>query len=249
MGGHRRYSVSQRDNTGEKRGRRRRRADTGGSSLLFSTLEMVFIILLSLSISLSLKTFLFESFNIPSGSMENTLRINDRIIVDKLSMWFNHMPSRGDIVVFQDPGGWLTASEKSSSVIKQPFKTFEKILVFLGIVPNTQEGFLVKRIIGVGGDTVQCCDQSNRLLVNGKPIEENYIKLPSYSDRAHTPHAPITFSVKVPEHYLWVMGDNRYDSCDSLCHIGDVSHGFVPEATVVGKVVYIIWPIKHMKKL
>jgi signal peptidase I len=232
----------------QARGTRRKYQKTS-SPTIFVFFEIIFIILLAVSVSLTLKTFLFESFIIPSASMETTLKINDRIAVDKLSMWFNKKPKRQDVVVFSDPGGWLTEQEATETNTPALTKIFKNVLNFLGMIPSSKEGFLVKRIIGVGGDTVQCCDNNNNIMVNGKALEENYLHFPDYSDSQHTLHAPITFKVKVPKHYLWVMGDNRYNSCDSLCHVNDISHGFVPENDIVGRVSYIIWPLSHFKKL
>jgi signal peptidase I len=101
----------------------------------------------------------------------------------------------------------------------------------------------VKRVIGVGGDTVACCDKQGRVTVNGTPLEER-----DYLARGEEPSA-ITFEQEVPEGHLWVMGDNRSESADSRVHLGDSGGGFVPEKNVVGKVFSVVWPLSHLEMI
>ncbi len=193
--------------------------------------DVALIILAALLISFVIKTFLVRSFYVPSGSMENTLQINDRIMVNELVpdvVGLQH----GDVVVFEDPGGWLPASPASTP---SPLDT---ALAFVGLAPQDSNDHLVKRVIGLPGDTVECCDSFGHLLVNGVPIEEPYLRLPEGTTKA----GALDFSVTVPEGYLWVMGDNRLSSRDSSLHIDDPGKGFVPIDNVVGRAFVISWP-------
>ena len=198
--------------------------------------ELVLLLALALLLAVGIKALFVQAFYIPSGSMENTLRLNDRILVEKVSYWGSGSPQRGDIVVFSDPGGWLDASESP-----QPQNIVARALELVGLFPTG--GHLVKRVIGVGGDTVACCDKQGRVTVNGTPLHEQ-----SYLAPGQRPSL-ITFKEKVPKGYLWVMGDNRSESADSRVHLGDPGGGFVPVDDVVGKVVAVIWPLDHFKIL
>jgi len=194
--------------------------------------EMILLLVLALVLAIVIKAFFLQAFYIPSGSMENTLRLNDRILVEKVTTWNGASPNRGDVVVFSDPGGWLDPSEE------QPASSpVAKALELFGLYPTG--GHLVKRVIGIGGDTVKCCDVHGRVMVNGVPLnEQSYVK-------DHEPPSLIHFKVHVPKGYLWVMGDNRSDSADSRVHLGDPGGGMVPVKDVVGKVFAIVWPLDH----
>jgi signal peptidase I len=166
--------------------------------------------------------------------MNDTLVYNDRILVEKPSYWRGG-PERGDIVVFKDPGGWLGPDEGPSP------SGLTKVLELFGLYPTG--GHLVKRVIGVGGDHVVCCDAQGRITVNGTPLnEEDYLA-------AGEKPSLIKFDKTVPEGYLWVQGDNRSHSADSRVHMGDPGGGFVPEDNVVGKVFAVVWPLGHTKFL
>lgn len=198
--------------------------------------DLVVILLIAILVSWALKTFLIRSFYIPSASMEQTLQIQDRILVNQLVPQV--MPVEyGDIVVFSDPGGWLFPKPK-------PDKGWflggiEWVLSMVGLADADSEEHLVKRVIGMGGDTVVCCTASGQLEVNGIPLDEPYIEVPDGQLAA----ARTEFTVTVPEDSLWMMGDNRYNSQDSLAHIGEPSGGFVPLSRVVGKALVISLPI------
>jgi signal peptidase I len=153
-----------------------------------------------------------------------------------VSYWGSASPERGDIVVFADPGGWLDAA-----AAPQPRNVVAKALEVFGLFPTG--GHLVKRVIGVGGDTVACCDKRGRVTVNGTALHER-----DYLAAGEQPSA-ITFEQEVPEGHLWVMGDNRSESADSRVHLGDPGGGFVPEEDVVGKVFSVVWPLSHLKKI
>jgi len=173
------------------------------------------------------KTFLVQAFYIPSGSMEPTMLVNDRVLVQKVSYW-NGDIKRGDIVVFDDSGQWLTPDQS-----RKPHNFVQSGLEIFGLFPTG--GHLIKRVVGVGGDRVACCDQQGRITVNGEPLDEPYLL---EQDEA----GDQVFDVEVPKNHLWVMGDNRNNSADSRAHLGDPGGGFVPEKNVVGKAWVRVWP-------
>ncbi|MTE21209.1 signal peptidase I [Streptomyces sp. TRM43335] len=217
-----------------KRMRRRRR--------LSMTKEIPVLVGVALLIALVLKTFLVQAFVIPSGSMEQTIRIDDRVLVDKLTPWFGARPERGDVVVFKDPGGWLPPQEEPERDDPVGIKQARQFLTFIGLLPSDDEQDLIKRVIGVGGDTVKCCDADGRVTVNGTPLDEPYL---------HPGNAPsgMPFEVEVPENRIFVMGDHRANSADSRYHLDEPGKGTVPEDLVVGKAVVIAWPYSHWRRL
>lgn len=203
--------------------------------------EIPLLITVALMIALVLKTFLVQAFVIPSGSMEQTIRIQDRVLVDKLTPWFGSKPQRGDVVVFNDPGGWLPPSEQQK---EDPIgvKQVKQGLTFIGLLPSDDEQDLIKRVVAVGGDTVKCCDKDGRVTVNGVPLIEPYL------NPGNVP-STLKFEVKVPTGRIFVMGDHRANSADSRFHLDETDHGTVSEEQVVGRAVVIAWPIGHWRKL
>jgi len=197
---------------------------------------MLLLLGIALVLAVVIKAFFMQAFYIPSGSMNDTLVLDDRILVEKVSYWGDDIPQRGDVVVFDDPGGWLEQadSREADNVVAQTLELF-------GLYPTG--GHLVKRVIGVGGDVVRCCDQQGRMLVNGVPLNER-----SYLAAGVEPSLA-TFRIEVPEGHLWVQGDNRPDSADSRVHLGDPGGGTVPVDLVVGRVFAVIWPFDHAKVL
>jgi signal peptidase I len=195
---------------------------------------MTLLLGVALLLAVVIKAFFVQAFYIPSGSMNDTLVFNDRILVQKMSYWGGGEPERGDIVVFSDPGGWLDAGQGP-----EPGNLVTKGLEVVGLFPTG--GHLVKRVIAVGGDTVQCCDKQGRVRVNGTALHEGAYLAPG------TRPSLTTFKQEVPEGYLWVMGDNRAESADSRVHLGDPGGGFVPVDDVVGKVFAVVWPLGHAK--
>ncbi|MEU5365292.1 signal peptidase I [Streptomyces sp. NPDC005925] len=205
--------------------------------------EVPLLVGMAVLIALVLKTFLVQAFVIPSGSMEQTIQIGDRVLVDKLTPWFGSRPARGDVVVFRDPGGWLqdetTTRKKADPVVVRQIK---ESLTFIGLLPSDNEKDLIKRVVGVGGDRVKCCDAKGRVTVNGVPLEEDYL-FPG--------NAPSTtpFDITVPEGRLWVMGDHRSNSADSRYHRNTDYGGTVSEDEVVGRAMVIAWPLGHWSTL
>jgi signal peptidase I len=194
--------------------------------------ETALLLVLALVLAVGIKTFLMQAFYIPSASMDDTLVQNDRILVEKPSYWGGGSPHRGDVVVFSDPGGWLDAQETQGSG-----GPLGRVLEKVGLYPTG--GHLVKRVIGVGGDEVKCCDAQGRITVNTVPLNEK-----SYLKPGEKPSLT-NFDVTVKPGYLWVQGDNRSDSYDSRGHLGDPGGGQVPADDVVGKVFAVVWPFGH----
>lgn len=208
-------------------------------------LETVVLVVVALGMALLIKTFLVQAFYIPSASMEPGLVKNDRILVQKASYWFGGEPSRGDVVVFKDPGNWLHGPELGPSTL------LAKGLSKVGLYPTG--GHLVKRVIGTPGDTVMCCDAQGRLEVNGVALDEDaFIRPQSDCDGPMVNACEQDWSVTVPDDRLFVMGDNRAasaDSSDRLCRPQqkkcDPDRAFVPIELVVGKVFALVWPPGH----
>ena len=200
--------------------------------------DILLILLAAVVISFLIKTFLIRSFYIPSESMENTLLVNDRIIVNELEPKL--MPiQRGDIVVFKDPGGWLppgTTTTEPNGVAA----FVDWALSIVGLTAPDSNDHLIKRVIGLPGDVVACCNAYGQMTVNGVPLDEaKYLKLPP----GVTKVSKDDFSITVPKNSLWVMGDNRYNSADSRYNRDKPGNGFVPYDDVVGRAVLISWPI------
>lgn len=197
--------------------------------------ETAIIVVTALALSFLIKTFLVQPFFIPSESMEETLLVGDRVLVTKFAPGPLEV-HRGDVVVFKDPGGWLAPQ------VKRPANPLSEALhnvgVFVGLVPADAGEHLIKRVIGVEGDTVECCDEEGRVSVNGVAIDEPY--LAPGSDPSE-----IEFSTTVPEGSLWVMGDNRQQSEDSRYHPGNPGGGSIPVANVVGVAFVKIWPVQR----
>ena len=196
--------------------------------------ELPILVILALLVSLFIKSFLVQFFYIPTGSMENTLQVRDRVAVNRVPFIGNDV-SRGDVIVFRDPAGWLP--EASSVDGNRITNAIREGLVIVGVIPNPAKQYLVKRVIGVAGDKVVAKDQV--LTINGKPTSEPYIfagNTPSDTD----------FNITVPEGKVWVMGDHRGASGDSRVHQDDVNNGMVPVEKITGRVVATIWPLSRI---
>jgi len=221
-------------------------SQSGGASsmsrgLLRFLRDIVVILVVAFTVSFLLKTFLVRSFYIPSGSMEHTLEVNDRILVNQLVPEMVDV-QRGDVVVFRDPGGWLNLPASAQNPTPSPF---ERMLQVLGLAADTSHDYVVKRVIGVGGDHVVCCDANGRVSVNGVPLDEPYAVVPEGKTRV----SDIDFDVQVPEGSVWVMGDNRYSSADSRYHQDEPGRGFVSEQEIVGRAFMLNWPFSRFTLL
>lgn len=209
---------------------------SAGRSVLLFLRDVVVIVAAALVISFLIKTFLIRSFYIPSESMESTLLVNDRIIVNQLVPEVVPL-ERGDIVVFRDPGGWLPAMPETPQAPLEAAADW--VLSLIGLSASDSDEHLVKRIIGLPGDRITCCNDLGQLSINGVPLDEPYVLLPPDT----TDVSGQDFQEDVPEGTVWVMGDNRYDSSDSRFN------GVVPIADVVGRAVVVSWPIDRWQWL
>ncbi|NEA73227.1 signal peptidase I [Streptomyces sp. SID13588] len=204
--------------------------------------EWPLLVGVALVLALGIKTFFVQAFSIPSGSMQNTLQEGDRVLVDKLTPWFGAEPERGEVVVFHDPGDWLKDQpvKHQNAVERQT----QRVLSFIGLMPSADEKDLIKRVIAVGGDTVEC-NAGGPVKVNGVALDEPYI-FPGATPCGDDPVG----TVKVPQGMLWVMGDHRNGSQDSRYHqrqrAGD---GFVPVKNVVGRAFVVAWPMNRWATL
>src|SRR3954465_14706919 len=220
------------------RSQRRKEREAKKGSLLR---ELPVLLLIAFVLALVVKTFFVQAFFIPSGSMEQTLHgctgcTGDRVLVNKVPYWFGE-PEPGEIVVFKGPDPWTPEVS-----VAEPANWFSAALLWLGrtvgVAPPSEDDF-VKRVIATGGQTVQCCDDQGRVMVDGKPLDEPYIF-------ENTPIEPPPFGpATVPEGRLWVMGDHRSASADSKAHIGDKYSGTIGVDDVIGKAAVIVWPISR----
>ncbi|WP_167479658.1 signal peptidase I [Nocardia arthritidis] len=235
------------DADGERTGRRRGKRRANKKQRPFWQ-ELPILIVIAAVIAALMVTFVGRPYVIPSQSMEPTLHgctgcTGDRIYVEKLSYYWGD-PKPGDVIVFVGPPSWNDTykSIRSDNVALRGVQNF---FSFFGLVPP-DENDLVKRVIAVGGQTVQCCDAEGRVMVDGKPLDEPYVKKdykwnPNGANAVY-PAGRVFGPIKVPEGNLWMMGDNRNESRDSRAHVADQYQGTVPIANVRGKAVFKIWP-------
>jgi len=209
--------------------------------------ETILLLAIALALAVVIKALFVQAFYIPSESMEPGLVKNDRILVEKVSYWFGGSPQRGDVVVFQDPGDWLGPAESAG-----PQGGLTQLMATVGLYPSG--GHLVKRVIGVAGDTIKCCDEEGRISVNGKPLDEGSYVKPTGAD-CNGPMIGCNWTAgPVPEGALFVMGDNRAHSADSTVHLCTKSatdcvagDEYVSTDMVVGKVFVLLWPSDRFK--
>lgn len=194
--------------------------------------ETAIIVVSALVLSALVRAFLVQAFYVPSASMEDTLAISDRIIASKITTTMGGV-SRGEVVVFKDPGDWLPDPPPPPDGWRG---IVQSGLTFIGLLPSDSGNDLVKRVIAVEGDRIMCCDADGRIVLNGVPLVEDYIIGPTNQ---------VLFDVVVPRGGVFVMGDNRGNSRDSRFHL-EVDSGAVPTDDVVGRVVLVLWPLTRI---
>ncbi len=196
--------------------------------------ELPILVVIALVLAFIIKTWVVQAFYIPSQSMENTLLVGDKVLVNKFIYEFRDI-ERGEIVVFNGEGSW---DEESTVEVDEPANPVARGFTWvgqqLGVAPTGKE--YIKRVIGVPGDTVECCDSENRLMVNGEAVDEPYLY--PESEETHQEFGP----VEVPDDHLWLMGDHREISYDSRMHQNDPGDGSVSVDSVEGRAFVLIWP-------
>ena len=220
----------------DTRARHPRRRRRRGSFLR----ELPVLLVIAFGLAILIKTFLVQAFFIPSGSMEQTLHgcpgcSGDRVLVNKLTYRFGD-PRPGDIVVLRGPESWAPEAQfaKPTNAVQRLFRAVGSAV---GVAPPGEKDF-IKRVIAVGGQTVQCCDGQGRVTVNSRALTEPYVYISDPQGYRPTPFGPVT----VPAGRLWVMGDHRDQSADSRAHIADGDQGTIAVDDVVGKAFVIVWP-------
>ena len=223
--------------------RRRNQPKTMGRRTLAFVRELIIVVIGAVVVSSLLRAFVGQMFIIPSQSMENTLLVGDRVVVEKLTKF-----QRGDVVVFSDPGGWLEEDPADPG-------PWDKALEFIGLPTKSTPGHLIKRVIGMPGDKVVCCTAKGRITVNGYPLNETGYLYTDPDDDQVNP-SDIKFEVVVPKDRIFVMGDHRDLSADSRCHLADLSTtqargqvAFVPMSLVVGPAFAIAAPLDRAGRL
>ena len=208
--------------------------------------EIVVLVVVAFVIALTMKTYLAQPFKIPSGSMEDTLLVNDKVLVNKLVGHLSQI-HRGDVVVFNGEGSWNAPAPSSRDPL---VRIYRNVVGMFG--HGSGQTDYIKRVIGLPGDHVRCCDAQGRLTVNGVPLQESGYLYPGSAPSA------IRFSILVPPGRLWVMGDHREDSSDSRAHDCLVRgaecqpwdrDGTIPESSVIGRALVVVWPLSRMKVL
>ena len=203
------------------------------NSLLRGIVEFIVIVVVALALATGIRTFVIQPFFVPSGSMEQTLQINDRVVASKITTSVSGV-GRGEIMVFKDPGNWLPVMQPAGDGWRS---AMAKALTFVGLLPSDSGDDLVKRVIGIEGDRVACCNETGQIVLNGVALDEtSYINGPTDQ---------VLFDVTVPNGGMFVMGDNRANSADSRFHL-DQNDGAVPSDNAVGRVFTIVWPLSRI---
>jgi signal peptidase I len=207
--------------------------------------ELPVLVGVALVLALLIKSFAVQAFYIPSQSMENTLKVGDRVLVNKI-VYHTRDIHRGDVVVFNGLDSWdpeVTYKEPTNPVTK----TLHAIGSAFGVVPGEKD--YIKRVIGVAGDHVKCCDAQSRITVNGHPLDEtSYLYADPGTKQQNLP-SDRPFDITVAKGRLWVMGDHREVSADSRAHLGDAGGGTIPTDRVIGRAFVVVWPVNRWKTL
>lgn len=226
-------------------GKARRRPKAARQTATSLAGELIFVLVGAIIVSSLLRAFVGQMFIIPSQSMESTLLVGDRVAVQKITNFH-----RGDVVVFQDPGGWL-----SEAPTEKP-TPLERGLEFIGVPTKSTPGHLIKRVIGMPGDRVICCDTQGRITVNGYPLDEHSYLYTEPGGGSQVSPSDLRFEVVVPKDRIFVMGDHRDLSADSRCHLSDISTSqgkgqvaFVPTRLVVGPAFAIVAPFSRAGRM
>jgi signal peptidase I len=191
--------------------------------------EFAIIVAVALIASAVIRAFVAQAFYVPTGSMLPEIQLHDKILVSRIGG-----VHRGEVVVFQDPGGWIPESEKAG-----PPNPVQAALEFIGVLPQSSDDHLVKRVIGLPGDHVVCCSNRGRLRINGTSIDES-----SYLFQGTGTADDISFDVVVPAGHVFVLGDHRYQSGDSSRKLPSQG-AFVPESLLTGRAMAVVWPPSH----
>ncbi|GAA3596077.1 hypothetical protein GCM10022223_09080 [Kineosporia mesophila] len=199
-----------------------------------SPLRRAVVVLIAVAVTIALvRALIVQSFVVPTGSMEPTVQIGDRVLVSRLSYTFGDI-HRGDVIVFNGSGVFDAEDDGPDTLLGSVGRGLASVFS----MPVGSHDY-VKRVIGLPGDHVACCDSQGRLTVNGTAIDEAYVaegNLPS----------EVAFDIEVPQDRLWVMGDHRSESADSRAHLGSPGGGTVPVDRVIGKVAGIYWPVSRI---
>lgn len=232
--------ASESEHDQPRRGRGVHRKRKPGSERSFWK-ELPILIVVALLLTFTIQHFIARVYMIPSGSMQETLHgcpgcTPDRVLVDKVVYNFSE-PAPGDVLVFQGPPAWTETDAPVDEPANPVAGFFQQIGSFVGVAPPDERDF-VKRVVAVGGQTVECCDEQNNVLVDGEPLDEPYLHWEQGRDQEQSSFEP----VEVPEDMLWMMGDNRNNSSDSRIQGGGGERGAVPVENVVGKARVVVLP-------
>ncbi|WP_051468046.1 signal peptidase I [Actinomadura oligospora] len=204
--------------------------------------ELPILIAVAVILALVIKTFAVQAFYIPSGSMENTLLVGDRVLVNKI-VFHTRDITRGDVIVFKGPPSWQPEVQ-----VSKPSNPFSKAVRWIGTafgVAPTEKDY-IKRVIGIPGDHVKCCDAQGRITVNGVALDEKaYIYVDPIDHQQDKP-SESPFDITLQDGQLWVMGDHRSNSLDSRAHQDGPENGAIPTKDVIGRAFVKVWPLNRM---